>query len=49
MGLLTTKAATQNDIPLLIGTTLVAAIATVLGNLIADLLYAIVDPRVRYA
>ena len=49
MGLLTTNAATQNDIPLLIGTTFVAAIATVVGTLIADLLYAVVDPRVRYA
>jgi peptide/nickel transport system permease protein len=49
MGLLTTNAATQNDVPLLIGTTFVAAIATVLGNLIADVLYVVVDPRVRYA
>lgn len=49
MGLLTTNAATQNDIPLLIGTTFVAAVATVVGTLIADLLYAVVDPRVRYA
>ncbi len=49
MGLLTTGAATHNDLPLLIGTTFIAAIATVLGNLIADLLYAVVDPRVRYS
>lgn len=49
MGLLTTNAATQNDVPLLIGTTFIAAIATVLGNLIADVLYVVVDPRVRYA
>jgi peptide/nickel transport system permease protein len=49
MGLLTTNAATQNDVPLLLGTTFVAAIATVLGNLIADVLYVVVDPRVRYA
>jgi peptide/nickel transport system permease protein len=49
MGLLTTNAATQNDVPLLIGTTFVAAIATVLGNLIADVLYVVADPRVRYA
>jgi peptide/nickel transport system permease protein len=48
MGLLTTNAATQNDVPLLLGTTFVAAIATVLGSLIADLLYAVADPRVRY-
>ncbi len=49
MGLLTTTAAVNNDVPLLIGTTLIAAIATVIGNLIADLLYAVVDPRVRYS
>jgi peptide/nickel transport system permease protein len=49
MGLLTTNAATQNDVPLLLGTTFVAAVATVLGNLIADVLYVVVDPRVRYA
>ena len=49
MGLLTTNAALNNDVPLLIGTTFVAAVATVLGNLIADVLYVVVDPRVRYA
>ncbi len=49
MGLLTTNAATNNDLPLLIGTTFIAAIATVIGNLTADLLYAVVDPRVRYS
>ncbi|HEY2354976.1 MAG TPA: ABC transporter permease [Gaiellaceae bacterium] len=49
MGLLTTQAAQRNDVPILLGTTLVAAIATVAGNLIADLLYAVADPRVRYS
>ena len=49
MGLLTTRAALDTDVPLLLGTTFVAAIATVLGNLIADMLYAVADPRVRYA
>ena len=49
MGLLTTGAATHNNLPLLIGTTFIAAIATVVGNLIADILYAVADPRVRYA
>lgn len=48
MGLLTTNAALNDDVPLLLGTTLVAAFATVLGSLLADLLYAVVDPRVRY-
>jgi len=49
MGLLTTQAALGGDVPLLLGTTFVAAVATVLGNLIADLLYVVADPRVRYA
>ena len=49
MGLLTTQAAVNNDVPLLLGTTFVAALATVVGSLMADVLYAIADPRVRYA
>ena len=49
MGLLTTQAAINNDVPLLLGTTFVATLATVVGSLLADILYAIVDPRVRYA
>lgn len=48
MGLLTTNAAINDDVPLLLGTTLVAAFATVAGSLFADVLYAVVDPRVRY-
>jgi peptide/nickel transport system permease protein len=48
MGLLTTQAALQTDVPILLGTTLVATLATVIGSLIADILYAVVDPRVRY-
>jgi peptide/nickel transport system permease protein len=49
MGLLTTQAAFNNDVPLLLGTTFVASIATVVGSLMADVLYAVTDPRVRYA
>jgi peptide/nickel transport system permease protein len=49
MGLLTTQAALQTDVPVLLGTTLVATLATVVGSLIADVLYAVIDPRVRYA
>jgi peptide/nickel transport system permease protein len=36
------------DYPVLMGLLLVTAIATVLANLLADLMYAVVDPRVRY-
>jgi len=49
MGKLAVDSATRLDIPVLLGTTFVATVATVAGNLIADLLYAIVDPRIRYA
>ena len=49
MGLLTTQAALQTDVPVLLGTTLVATLATVVGSLIADVLYTVIDPRVRYA
>ncbi len=49
MGFLTTEAAFKTDIPVLLGTTLVATIATVVGSLLADVLYAIADPRIRYA
>ncbi|MEI8403877.1 MAG: ABC transporter permease [Actinomycetes bacterium] len=47
MGLLTVQAANNDDIPLILGTTLVATIATVLGSLLADVLYAVADPRIR--
>jgi len=48
MGLLFWNGATTHDFPLLLGFTVVVAVATVIGSLIADILYAVVDPRVRY-
>ncbi|MGC8466074.1 MAG: ABC transporter permease [Acidimicrobiales bacterium] len=42
------NAAVQQDYPLLLGTILVIALFTILGNLFADLAYAVLDPRVRY-
>ena len=41
--------ASGRDYPVLLGCTLVVALATILGNLIADITYARVDPRVRLA
>jgi peptide/nickel transport system permease protein len=49
MGLLFYNSASQLDYPVLIGTTLVATVATVIGSLLADVLYAVLDPRIRYA
>ncbi len=36
-----------NDLPKILGVTLVAALFVVIANLVVDLLYAVVDPRVR--
>jgi peptide/nickel transport system permease protein len=47
MGLLFWDSAQKRDYPVLLGVTLVVAIATVVGNLLADIGYAVVDPRVR--
>lgn len=41
------QALVSQDYPLALGITLLVALLTVLGNLIADILYAVLDPRVR--
>jgi peptide/nickel transport system permease protein len=48
MGILFYQSAQQQDYPVLLGFTLIVAMTTVLGSLIADLAYAVLDPRVRY-
>jgi peptide/nickel transport system permease protein len=47
IGLATFNAALNKDYALLLGTTVIFGFTTIFGNLIADLLYAFVDPRVR--
>jgi peptide/nickel transport system permease protein len=37
------------DYPLMMGILFVSAILIVLGNLLADIMYAVVDPRISYA
>lgn len=49
LGLLTKDAALSVDIPLLVAITLLASVLVVLGNLLADVLYRVMDPRVREA
>ena len=48
VGLLTYESAKSYDFTMVMGTTTFVALAVVLGNLIADLLYAMLDPRIRY-
>jgi peptide/nickel transport system permease protein len=47
MGYLFLQAANTEDYSTLLGTTILVAVATVLGSLFADLGYAALDPRVR--
>ncbi|MEV5572013.1 ABC transporter permease [Spirillospora sp. NPDC052269] len=47
LGQLSIDGITGNDLPVVLGVTLIAALFIVLANLIVDLLYAVVDPRVR--
>ena len=48
LGLTYFNAAVNADYPLELGITVVVGAATVLGSLLADLAYAVLDPRVRY-
>jgi peptide/nickel transport system permease protein len=47
VGLLNITAITQSDFPIVQGTTVLAAMFVVLANIVVDVLYAYVDPRVR--
>jgi peptide/nickel transport system permease protein len=48
VGLLFWNSAQANDFPVVLAVVLLVGIATVLGNLFADVAYAVLDPRVRY-
>jgi peptide/nickel transport system permease protein len=49
MGTLMINAITARDYPVVMGTVLVIGIVVLSVNLIVDMLYAVVDPRIRYA
>jgi len=49
MGLAFVQAAANVDYQVLLGITVVTAVATIVGNLLADITYAVLDPRVRYS
>jgi len=49
MGRLAVQAISARDYPLVMGCALVSGILVVLGNLVADLLYHVADPRLRAA
>jgi peptide/nickel transport system permease protein len=49
LGALSVDSITNSDLPLIAGITLLVASLIIFANLIVDLLYAVVDPRVRLA
>lgn len=48
VGLLFVQSATSEDFSVMLGLTLVAAVGVIVGNLVADILYGVLDPRIRY-
>lgn len=49
MGQLAIASITARDYPTLMGTALIGSILVLLSNLLADILYAAADPRIRYS
>jgi len=47
VGLALLQAAHARDVPVIMGITLMGAVAVLVGSLVADVLYAVVDPRAR--
>ena len=47
LGFQAVRAITSNDLPIIIGVVVIATTAIVVANLIIDILYAVLDPRVR--
>ena len=48
LGLFTVQAIQNQDLPEILGVTMLAAFFIVIANLVVDILYAVLDPRVRY-
>jgi peptide/nickel transport system permease protein len=48
MGALAVDAVGARDYPVIMATSMIAAVLVVAGNLLADVLYAVVDPRVSF-
>ena len=48
MGQVIVQAVYQRDFPLVMATSFIFALVVIIGSLIADVLYAAADPRIRY-
>jgi peptide/nickel transport system permease protein len=48
MGQLFLRSLDQRDYPVLLAMLMLSAVFVIISNLIADILYAVMDPRIRY-
>ena len=48
IGLMMVQGVAQRDYPMIMGITLIVGIVVLLSNLLTDIAYAVVDPRIRY-
>lgn len=48
LGRLSVDSVVQQDFPVVMAVVIMAAIATILGFLLSDILYALIDPRIRF-
>lgn len=48
MGRYFVNSITNRDYPVIMGTVLIYAVFLVFSNLIVDLVYGVIDPRIRY-
>ena len=48
LGSLTINAISANDYPTILATAMLAGAFVIFGNLIADVMYGVVDPRIKY-
>jgi peptide/nickel transport system permease protein len=49
LGLISIRAINSQDLPVILGVTLVATFAVVVANILVDIGYAVIDPRVSYS
>ena len=48
LGFMTVSSVGTNDYPVVLATVMMGSVMVILGNLIADILYSLVDPRIKY-
>ncbi len=48
LGYMVVQSVTTNDYPVVLATVMIGGVMVILGNLLADILYGLVDPRIKY-